>query len=168
LILVVLGVLASIPALMLATTWTGFTPWHSPGELALSAIVALSVGQLWVALLNPPLTVRAILFALLGTLVAPSTAFALYEGAFLYLLPVLGELPPPTGVLAWVAAIIPVFTLAGLMVLHACLPRLVQTPTGRAFAVHSLYGFYFGTIADRFVAAVWPVLSRTLPGAKHA
>lgn len=158
--LAVLGVAASIPAMVLAGWVSGFSPLHSPGELALSAIVAMSVGQLWVALLGPRVHGRSSTVARLAGTVLTTTAgvvaaFALYRAAGAFLQPVWGELPAPSGTLAWAAAILPVAALALLTVIQAVLPVLGHTPAGRAFYVHALHGFYFGAIADRFVDAVW-------------
>jgi hypothetical protein len=158
--LAVLGVAASIPAMVLAGWVTGFSPLHSPGELALSAIVAMSVGQLWVALLGPrvlgrPSTVARFASTVLTTTAGVVATFALYRAAGPFLQPVWGELPTPSGTLAWAAAILPVAALALLTVMQAVLPVLGHTPAGRAFYVHALHGFYFGAIADRFVDAVW-------------
>jgi len=40
-------------------------------------------------------------------------------------------------------------------VVHALLPVLGRTTSGRAFHVHALNGFYFGTVADRIVSRIW-------------
>lgn len=153
-----IGVLLAVPALALAARITGFDPFHSPGELALSAIVALSIGQLWIALLrntgNGAIVLRVI-SAVGATVLVAVGAFALYHGAILFLAPVYGELPVPTGVLAWAAAILPVIAFAALAILHALLPALGRSASGRAFHVHALHGFYFGLVADRVVDRIW-------------
>lgn len=158
--LVVVGTGLSVPAILLASWVTGFAPLHSPGELALSAIVALSAGQLWVAWLGAPASGRASTLtrsvgAFLATVVVVISAFTLYRGAGAFLAPVLGELPAPAGSLAWAAAILPVIALALLTVIQAILPALGHSSSGRAFYVHALHGFYFGAVADRIVDAIW-------------
>jgi len=158
--LATIGTVLSIPALALASSLTGFTPWHSPGELALSAIIALSIGQVWVALLgaSPPggmEMAKRVVGALLVTGVATVAAFSLYRGVGIFLAPVLGELPAPTGPLAWAAAVLPVVAFTALAVVHALLPVLGRNALGRAFHVHALHGFYFGTVADRVVGRIW-------------
>jgi NAD(P)H-quinone oxidoreductase subunit 5 len=170
--LALLGTILAVPALMLASWVTGFNPLHSPGELALSAIVALAIGQIWVALLGPQVGdvfrwVRRCLVALVNTVVVALLAFTLYHGATLFLQPVLGDLPVSTDWVAWVTAGIPVLALVGLLVVHAMLPVLGRSPAGRALYVHSLHGFYFGAIADRFVDAVWIRQSTPAAGASH-
>jgi len=157
--LATIGTVLSVPALALAASLTGFAPWHSPGELALSVIIALSTGQLWVARLGAPPPggvglAKRVVGALLGTGVATLAAFSLYRGVGMFLAPVFGELPAPTGPLAWAAAILPVAAFTSLAVVHALLPVLGRTAWGRAFHVHALHGFYFGKVADRVVSRI--------------
>jgi len=171
--LATIGTILAIPALVLAATLTGFSPQNSPGELALSAVVALSVGQVWVALLGVPRansqqSLVSIASAIGLTVAAPLTAFALYQGAGLFLAPVLGDLPVSTGPLAWAAAVIPVTALIVLIVVQALLPILGRTRLGRAFYVHSLHGFYLGALADRAIAGLWNRFQSTIKGVKHA
>jgi len=164
--LLAIGTLCAVPALALASLATGFSPTHSPGELALASIVAISIGQLWVAMLGRIAigsgngALRAV-SALGLTVVLSIAAFALYHGASLFLSPVLGNIAVATGVLAWIAAAVPVSALLALVVLHAMLPSLESTRRGRALHVHALHGFYFGSIADRFVDAVWRAKPQT-------
>jgi len=166
-----IGTGACIPALWLASRLTGFAPWHSPGEWSLSAVVALSLGQVWVALFRASTAhvgdrAARVAVALLTTLAASVAIAALYRGAALFLEPVLGDLPAPTGPIAWASATLPVLALAALCVIHATLPTFGRTSAGRAFRVHALHGFYFGAVADRLVDRLWP---RALPSeVKHA
>lgn len=151
-----IGTVVAVPALAFAGWITGYSPLHSPGELALSAIVALSVGQLWVAILGrSPSGWGRVLTALASTVGVSVGACGIYRGAALFLLPVLGELPPVTGFLAWIAAAIPVGVLTALAVIHALLPVIGSASFGRAFHVHALHGFYLGAIADRLLDSVW-------------
>lgn len=153
--LTVLGTAYGILSIWVGAMITGFEPWHSPGELALASIVALSIGQFWSEwpdegpkgwLLDVPVM----------SVVLATIACGLYHGAAIYLKPVLGDLPAPQGLWAWVAAALPVVAFAGLCVLHAFLPALGRSASGRAFRVHALHGFYFGSVADRFVSWAWP------------
>lgn len=160
LMLVALGVAASVPAMVLATEVTGFSPLHSPGELALSAILALSVGQFWVAVLGLTRSGRIgtlirVSGVILATLVGVIVVFALYSGASAFLQPVLGDSSISQNRLGQVASALPAVSAIFLTVIHAFLPVLGQTRGGRAFYVHALHGFYFGAIADRFVDALW-------------
>jgi len=159
-LLAVIGTLVAIPALALASLITGFDPFQSPGKLALSAILAMAIGQLWVACFQAPRApsagLRAPLFiAAGGTLAAALLAFGLYEGAAQFFAPVFGELPAPAGPLAWIAAVIPVAVFLILGMLYGLLPALGRTAAGRAFYVHALHGFYLGAIADRLVEQLW-------------
>ncbi|GAB4208149.1 MAG: proton-conducting transporter membrane subunit [Roseiflexaceae bacterium] len=149
------GSALAVPALALASWLTGFDPAHSPGELALSAVVALSIGQLWAALLAGSAHPARIATALGLTLAVSLAAFGLYRGAGLFLAPALGDLPVADSPLAWAAAVIAAATVAGLALIHALLPVLNRSTAGRAFYVHALNGFYLGLIANRLVDRIW-------------
>ena len=157
------GTVAGAAAAWPAAWVTGFDPLHTPGEVALSAVVALSAGQLWVALLGPVAgggLLRRIALTVVGTMIGVVAAFALYRGAGLFLAPVLGApaatlSATPIGPLAWAAAAVPVVVFTGLVVAHALLPAMGRTRAGRAFRVHALHGFYGGAAADRVVAGIY-------------
>lgn len=170
LVLSAAGTLAAVPALALSAMVTGFDPLHSPGELALTAIVALAIGQLWVALFKAPLSARGGLIrgagAACATFGAALLAFALYQGAAAFLAPALGPIAVQAGPLAWGAAILPVAAFTGLAVVHAFLPVLGRSASGRALYIHALNGFYFGAIADRLVQKIWSSFAGR--GADHA
>ncbi|MBX7104557.1 MAG: hypothetical protein K1X57_10785 [Gemmataceae bacterium] len=173
LVLATVGILVAIPALALASMVTGYAPLHSPGEFGLSAILALSIGQLWVALLGQPSPrsgrdIARVPGAIAASLVATVGACALYQGAAAFLSPVLGELPVNRDTAAWCAAIIPVIALAVLSILHALLPLLDLVSSGRALRVHALHGFYLGAVADRFVGSVWSSPRIPSPGVSRA
>jgi NAD(P)H-quinone oxidoreductase subunit 5 len=155
-----IGTAAAVPALALASAVTGFNPLHSPGELALSAVVALTIGQVWIAMFRAPATdddaaLSRNVTAVLLTLIVAVVAFLLYQGAAIFFEPVLGSVPVLTGTLAWIAAVLPVIAFVLLATVHALMPVLHQSKMGRAFYVHALHGFYLGALADRLVAAVW-------------
>ncbi len=167
--LALIGTLVAVPALALAALVTGFDPLHSPGELTLTTIVALSIGQVWIACFNGAAgssRMRNITTAGLATVVVSIIVFALYRGAGLFFAPVLGEMAVPTGPLAWAAAILPAVAFVTLALLYALLPLFARTAAGRAFYVHALHGFYFGAIADRLVDRIWN--SFTARSAEHA
>ena len=170
---VLIGTGMAIPALVFASWLTGYSPQHSPGELALSAIVAISIGQLWVALLGSPSPnlsngLKQISVATLLTFIAAVIAFSIYRGASDFLFPVLGEIKPAAGSLTEIAALLPVIAIALLSVVHPLLPVLARTSTGRALYIHSIHGFYFGAIADRVVDAIWSRRLVMKSGANHA
>lgn len=155
--LALVGTLAALPALALAALVTGFDPFHSPGELALTGMVALSLGQLWMVFFQTPRTSLLIpsLAALVATLGGAFLALGLYHAAALFYAPVLGNLSVPAGPLAWAAASLPLAAFMVLAVFYTLLPVLGKTAAGRAFYVHALHGFYIGAIADRLVERVW-------------
>ena len=170
--LALLGTASAVPALALASRITGFSPLESPGELALTANVAMAIGQVWVALLGAPVggraTARRVVAALAVTAGTALAAYALYGAAGSFLRPVLGDLPIPSGPLAWAAAVTPMVAMAALVVVQASLPVLGRHPAGRAFYVHALNGFYFGAIADGLVARLWGSLARARKGVEGA
>lgn len=165
LLFIFIGMAVSVPAMMLAHQVTGFSPMHSPGELALAAFVAMSVGQVWLALLSRPQAGRVSGMVLQSVISVGVTcgvtivAFFLYQVALLYLLPVIGNPMASGSTLVWIAAALPVLAVLGLMIGHAVLPVWGGTPRGRALRVHALHGFYFGALADRFINFVWPTRS---------
>ncbi|QOV89740.1 proton-conducting transporter transmembrane domain-containing protein [Humisphaera borealis] len=163
--LAALGTLLAIPALRVASSITGFDPSHSPGEMAMSAVVAIAIGQLWVGLFRTSVSGPAavgwrVVAGVAATFAAAGMAFGIFHGVTVFLAPALGPIQPPTASWAWVLASIPVLTFAGLAVLHACLPALARTRAGRALYVHALHGFYFGAVADRAVERLWPIRAR--------
>ncbi|MBA4190328.1 MAG: oxidoreductase [Planctomycetaceae bacterium] len=168
-----MGTVFAVPALALASIMTGYSPLHSPGELALTAVIALSVGQVWVAVRGNRATsvVEAAIQTALGigaTLAVPVAAFAAYRGAEEFLAPVIGTLPTPAGPLAWAAAVVPVMAFTGLTLVHALLPVFGRSASGRSFYVHALHGFYFGAVADRVVDGLWGGAGNPTLEVKHA
>ncbi|NBO91296.1 MAG: hypothetical protein EBV06_03110 [Planctomycetia bacterium] len=155
--LTLLGSALSIPVLMYGSRITGFEPLAHPGEMALSVIVLLSVGQTWVGLVGNVFSAGRLSIAFLLTLVVPLAACGLYHAADTYFAPVWGERAIATGPVAWIAAVVPVLGFVGLTVLNATLPILGRVAGGRALYVYALNGFYFGAMADRVVDAVWPM-----------
>jgi NAD(P)H-quinone oxidoreductase subunit 5 len=153
------GTLLAVPCLALAARLTGFDPLHSPGELALAAALALSLGQVWVALFrDAPAGAGTAMRAAQGLLLSFAmgwAAFALYHGAGLFLAPVFGELPVLAGPLAWAAALTPLVAFGALAAVYALLPALERTRAGRALHVHALHGFYVGAVANRLVDRIW-------------
>ncbi len=155
-----IGTILAIPVLALAARITGFDPLKSPGELALTSILALSIAQIWIASFRTSLyTITDILMrgfnAFLIMTVLSIVALTLYHGIEVFLEPVFGHLPISTSPLAWLAAVLPVIAFMGLATLHTLLPLFGQTAAGRAFYVHALHGFYLGIIFDRFVDRIW-------------
>ncbi len=158
LLLLVIGTLVALPAMYLAALLTGFDPFQLPGKLALSAIVALGMGHVWVAFFRarPHATViQPALGALLSTAIGTLIAFGLYQGAEIYLAPVYGALPIAATPLSYAAALLPVLAVLGLSLINIMLPQISSTAAGRSFYLHALHGFYIGAYADKLVEAVW-------------
>jgi NADH:ubiquinone oxidoreductase subunit 5 (subunit L)/multisubunit Na+/H+ antiporter MnhA subunit len=150
-----IGMVVAVPALWLAAAITGFDPLHAPGELALTGVVALSIGQLWPACFQVLRGGRAPLAALGLSLAWATLALALYRGAAIFFGPALGGAPSPVGPLAWAAAAIPLAGFGALAVLYQLLPAIGRTVAGRAFYIHALHGFYVGALVDRLVEQAW-------------
>ncbi len=155
-----LGIVVAVPALALAALLTGFNPFHSPGELALTTILALGLGQYWIAFSRFPAGNASkpahIVNAILSTFGLALLAALLYQGATDFFAPVFGPVPVLRGGLAWVTAALPVTAFMLLSLVHLWRPLWQQTVWGRAFTIHALHGFYIGIIADRVVTALWP------------
>lgn len=155
-----LGIAVALPALALAALITSFNPFHSPGELALTALVALGIGQFWLTFFRAPVAgadgvLARNLYAVLATFALALLAFLLYQGATIFFAPVVGPVPVLSGPLVWIAALLPVLAFILLSAVQIWQPVWGRTPGGRAFAVHALHGFYFGILADRLVATIW-------------
>jgi NAD(P)H-quinone oxidoreductase subunit 5 len=168
--LMAIGTATALPVLALAARITGFSPWEQPGEMALAAALAISIGQVWVAVWRTART-RATVSQRLGALVAVSfslglAAFGLYRAAEIYLDPALAGARVPPGPMAWAMACVPVIAILSLVVLQAILPTISRWKLGQSLYVHALNGFYLGVIADRVVAAVWFGLIWTLRGVR--
>ena len=165
LFLAALGTGAGLACVAGTARWAGLDLLRSPAECGLSLILALSLGQVWVACFRaapagPWQNARALASAVMASLFLSLLACGVYGGANAFLAPVFlapasGLLPHSSGPLAWASALLPAVTLAALCVLHPLLPVLMRTRSGRAFHIHALYGFYFGPIADRLVERVW-------------
>jgi NAD(P)H-quinone oxidoreductase subunit 5 len=107
--LLVCGTIAAIACMAPAARWTGFDPRHAPGEMALALVVAIGVGQTWIAALGAcgraaGDIIRGVGIAAVSALAAPVLCFAAYRAAGIFLQPVIGELPQATGPLMAIAA----------------------------------------------------------------
>jgi NAD(P)H-quinone oxidoreductase subunit 5 len=157
-----LGTGVGLAGVAVAARLAGLGLMRSPAECGLSLILALSLGQVWVACFRAVSpgrwqNARALVSAVTASLFLTLLACAVYGGANAFLAPVFLA-PAPGGPLAWVSALLPVIALMALCVLHPLLPALMRTRRGRAFHVHALHGFYFGPVADRLVDRLWPVI----------
>jgi len=140
----------------------GSTAAASPAKLALTAIIALSLGQLWPIIMQLPR--RSAALPLIGiplaTIVGAWLTTMLYAGSAAFFAPVLGTVPHHTAAWAWLNAAVPVAATTLLVLVHPFLGIITAHPRGRGLAVHARYGFYLGIIADRVVARLWPASRR--------
>jgi len=158
--LVACGTATAAPAIAIGALITGFSPLHSPGEMALVMIVALSLGQLWPIAFSDHgrkanVGIRLLLFIAV-TAGGGLLACGLYRGVQVYFEPVLQvSSTHARHWTAWVAAGMPVTAFLLLTLLHALLPTRGQRSSWQSMRVHAMHGFYFGVMADRLVASIW-------------
>lgn len=163
LILIAIGTTAAVPALAFAAAATRLSSLDTPGEISLMAILALSAGQLWVAILRDPArTWRTQIARAAG---AVGATFAL---AFLaltinciatnFLNPVFHSVVVAIPITreSRIAAIIPPAAIAALSIFYALTPVIDRSHIGRSLYIHALNGFYIGAYADRLVDSIWP------------
>ncbi len=168
--LLAVGSVTACPVIALVATWTGLDVLHSPGECAMAAVLALSVGQAWVAVLGRPSAspVRAGASCLGIMAIAAVVGPLAWIGMSAFLAPAIGTPMLESTPFGWTLAALPVATMIALAVLHAALPGLDRYPAGFAFHVHALNGFYLGTASDRLVTSAWPNAGSAHPKESHA
>lgn len=167
--LIVAGAAGALPLIVATGSLLGMDVLHSPGECALAAVLAISTGQAWAAILGTdrgislPRTALALVVLASMALLGPLAWF----GMAAFLEPVIGTPALARTALGWATAAVPVIALVSLAVLHAGLPSLHRLPWGFAFHVHALNGFYLGTATERLVDAAWPTDARRGVGNAH-
>ena len=159
LVLLAAGTGSAVPSLWLAERLTGFDPRQAPGETALAIVIALGVGQSWIASLSAcrwrlVSIARGGAVAIAASIVFPSVCFAAYRGAAWFLEPVLGGLEQPRGLAAVVAATLPVVAILTLSLAHAAQPWLQRSRGWRSLQVQARSGFHIGRIIDRSLDAI--------------
>ncbi len=152
------GIIISTVALTVAVMIVGLDIWQSPGEFALILLLGLALAQVWVGVMRSLFksTSMAIGVGLSLTFAAAIGTVSLYHATNEFLHPVLAIPRTNPGTWVWLMATLPVVAVVILTVIHACLPTLANSGHGRTFYVHCLNGFYIGTLADRWVAKIWP------------
>jgi NAD(P)H-quinone oxidoreductase subunit 5 len=152
------GAFTTAIALALGCAWIfGVNYRHEPALFTLGCTFAMALAyalwNLWSQSLNLKLALFGGMFG--GGIVA--AYFALHE--------IFGQL---IGQSAWVNSqlttwpgVVLIASLLGLflvvLVVQTELPAWTNRPFFQAIYVHARNGFYFNTLANRFVAAVWPV-----------
>jgi NAD(P)H-quinone oxidoreductase subunit 5 len=159
--LLLVGFAVAAVSLAIARPLTGFDPLHTPGEMALSVIIAMGLAQLWLSIAETSgaawiNAAKRFLSATAVTVVCAVCALAIYRALSEFFGPELRPLAPQAAIWTWAVACIPVIGLTAVTLFHALLPSLAKTRAGRSFYVHALHGFYLGTIADQCVARIWP------------
>jgi hypothetical protein len=156
-----------------AVVWMLGVPFPStPGKLALTAVVGIATGQCWVALLGDPglrsrRASRALLAAALSVTL-PAVALTLYLAAAAWIGMSAEAGQQHAGPVAWIAAIVPVLTIACLAVLHALMPHLEGHPLGLRLRVHAANGFYVAMLFNRTARQPHLTHRPINPGAAHA
>jgi NAD(P)H-quinone oxidoreductase subunit 5 len=170
--LLAIGAMSSLAGLA-AVVWMLGVPFPStPGKLALTAVVGIATGQCWVALLGDPglrsrRASRALLAAALSVTL-PAVALTLYLAAAAWIGMSAEAGQQHAGPVAWIAAILPVLTIACLAVLHALMPHLEGHPLGLRLRVHATNGFYVAMLVNRTARHPHPTHRPINPGAAHA
>lgn len=152
--LVGLGTLVSAASIYAAARVLGLDVLHHPGEPALLAVLALAIAQAWPMVVSS-VSVSRVASVIAITLGTSIIAVALYRGAMIFYAPVFDLAVMPGGVLGGLLGAAVVLAMGVLIIVHALLPNLSRSTTGRAFRIHALHGFYCGAVADRIVRAVY-------------
>jgi len=156
--LLVLGSLSAVSVMMLLERFTGLSMAHSPGEAALALVVAIAVGQAWMTAGTSPWAsgrtwISRVAVMLPVSLGLPLLCVALYRAVGHFLQPVLGDLPPQEGVLAWTAAVLPAAAIMLLAVSHAMQPWLERAAAWRSMEVQARAGFHLARMTDHVIDA---------------
>ena len=121
--------------------------------MALAWVVALAVGQAWMAALagagGVRQVVRGIAAAGLAATAFPMTCFMAYRAAGLFLQPLLGDLPASFDTLQVLAAVLPAFAITMLALAHAAQPWLDRLRVWRELQVQARGGFHAARVIDR-------------------
>lgn len=140
----------------------GVSPQAEPGVIILGAVFLMSLAHLLWSLWGQAITPRLVGA---GTVLAGTVCvayFALHLGFKTLLAPVLphhGLSPSPAvaatpGTYILMAVVVTLF--AAVLVLQSQLPMWAERPWCRTLYVHARNGFYFNTLANRAVHALWP------------
>ena len=134
----------------------GVSPLSEPGALILGAIFAMALTHLMWSLWGQSLSPRLATLGLLLGVVVSATYFALHKGFKVLLAPSVPHAftTHPTGSAALIVIVLVLF--GGVLVLQEQLPQWSSRPWCRALYVHARNGFYFNTIFNRAIQAVWP------------
>jgi formate hydrogenlyase subunit 3/multisubunit Na+/H+ antiporter MnhD subunit len=171
--LLMLGTLLSAVSLAAWASAFGLVAGAGPGKLALLAIVAIAVGQCWVALLgqrraSQRATLARVAASTACTAVGPAIACALYAAVTLWLGPAAAGPSRIAGTAAWIAAGLPVAAIALLAAIHAGMPSLEIHRLGARLRIHAMNGFYLGIVANRAIDRINDLVRTTIHGVTRA
>jgi len=153
---------AAASVLAFGSAWIFGVDWrHEPGLIVLGCAFAMALAyalwNLWSRTLNLPLAAFGTVFG--GGIVLAYFSlhriFADLLGRNDWVNTQLASLPG----LALLATLLALFLL--VLVLQTKLPQWANRPLIQALYVHARNGFYFNTLANRTVAALWPVEKAT-------
>jgi NAD(P)H-quinone oxidoreductase subunit 5 len=141
--------------------FVGISPFHDPRNFILIIILTISLSYLLWSYWNHGLNTMLLLGGVgLGALLT-----VLYLGLHQLFETLLASASPDT-FSSWSShevviamLILPLFI--GTLVLQVQLPQWEKTPLCSAIYVHARNGFYFTTLANRLVNAVWPLQSKS-------
>ena len=158
--LLLAGAMTATGLLTSGSAWLlGVSLFQNPGSLLLGLVLWFSLGymlwNLWCHFLSPALVATGLTLA--GF--AATAGFLLHRLFDFLLLPVL---PRPKEV--WTStdtalASVPLALFLAVLIFQTQLPAWSSHPLCRALYVHARNGFYFTTLANRLVAALWPLPS---------
>ncbi len=155
---------ASLFTSVLVTSLTayfwGVSPLAEPGEALLHSVLLVSLAYWLWSIWGQSITPRLVTAGLLLCATLSGLYFGLHLGFRALLasaLPLLSERRSPGhGVL-----LVTIWMLfGGMLVLQAQLPQWASRSWCRSLYVHARNGFYFNTLANRAIHAIWPVRPR--------
>jgi NAD(P)H-quinone oxidoreductase subunit 5 len=152
--------LTSVLLTLLAAYCWGVSPLAEPGAVLLNSVLLVSMAywlwSMWGQSITPRLVAAGLLLS--GTL------SGLYFGLHLGFRTLLASALPPFSdhrSLGHGVLLVTIWMLfGGMLVLQAQLPQWASRSWCRTLYVHARNGFYFNTLANRAIQAIWPVRSR--------
>ena len=136
-----------------AATLLGVSAQSEPGAFVLGAVLMMALTQLLWSLWGQSVSTRLVGMGVLIAGAVGAAYFALHLVSHALLAPALA-IPATQLHPLWTATIIGVF--AAVLVLQSQLPQWQARPWCRSLYVHARNGFYFNTLFNRAIQAVWP------------
>ena len=153
---VLLAALAGALALFAGGAWLWrVSPLHDMGALVLGAVFVMALAHLLWSLWGQSVSPRLIGIGLLLGGAVSMAYFALHVAFKTLLAPSLPHAVVRSGGNEWLAVAV-VVLFGATLVLQSQLPLWASRDWCRALYVHARNGFYFNTLANRAIQAVWP------------